>query len=423
MTRGVALYLVGSVVVLTLAGCQGNWATRQEREAWRNEAEVACIKSGSVKQSALIAQIKSIQGPGVCGAEYPLKVAALGDGSALGYAGELRPPGSVPNGFPAMPARAAQPTPIYERVPRRSYEPVAERSYEPAAERSYEPMAARAYEPARPAGRPLSIHPPGTDPEENDTEDDVEAGPDGPPPGTGVPRQDYGRPSQSYPPAQPPYRDRAAQYPDRLQELPRLGPSRGPMSVAAGPTAIAPAATLACPMVSALDAWMASSVQPSAQRWFGQPVAEIKQISAYSCRGMNSQRGAPISEHAFGNALDIAAFTLADGRKITVKGGWRGAPEEQGFLRDVHASACEQFSTVLAPGSNVYHYDHIHVDLARRRSGRSVCNPAAVPGDQIAQRARERYATGRGGRMGFAPEDSTGSVIELKLPRAIPGED
>ena len=111
-------------------------------------------------------------------------------------------------------------------------------------------------------------------------------------------------------------------------------------------------------------------VGASAQRWFGQQVVEIKQISAYSCRGMNGQRGARISEHAFGNALDIAAFTLADGRRVTVKNGWHGSPEEQGFLRDVHAAACQQFSTVLAPGSNRFHYDHIHVDLARRRSGR-----------------------------------------------------
>ena len=87
-------------------------------------------------------------------------------------------------------------------------------------------------------------------------------------------------------------------------------------------------------------------------RWFGVRVVEIKQISAYSCRGMNGNSNAHISEHAFGNALDIAAFTLADGRRITVKGGWRGMPEEQGFLRDVQASACQQFNTVLAPGSN-----------------------------------------------------------------------
>ena len=135
-----------------------------------------------------------------------------------------------------------------------------------------------------------------------------------------------------------------------------------------GPVAVKPTATLACPIVSVLDRWLADSVQPAAQRWFGARVVEIKQISAYSCRGMNGNPSAHISEHAFGNALDIAAFTLADGRRITVKEGWRGMPEEQGFLRDVQAAACQQFNTVLAPGSNVYHYDHIHVDLMRRAS-------------------------------------------------------
>jgi hypothetical protein len=168
-------------------------------------------------------------------------------------------------------------------------------------------------------------------------------------------------------------------------------------------------------------------VQPAAQRWFGQSVVEVKQISAYSCRGMNGQRGAPISEHAFGNALDIAAFTLADGRQVTVKDGWRGEPEAQGFLRDVHAAACQQFSTVLAPGSNAFHYDHMHIDLARRASGRTVCNPAAVPGELIAQRARDRIVTGSiarpSGRLGFAAEDEPASLFGAKLPRAIAGED
>ena len=125
---------------------------------------------------------------------------------------------------------------------------------------------------------------------------------------------------------------------------------------------------------------------------------------------MNGQRGAPISEHAFGNALDISSFTLADGRKITVKNGWRGSPEEQGFLRDVHASACQRFTTVLAPGSNVYHYDHIHVDLSRRASGRPICNPVAVPGDVIAARA--------GYRVGQRPEPGvTGSIASRSEQR------
>ena len=123
---------------------------------------------------------------------------------------------------------------------------------------------------------------------------------------------------------------------------------------AATPIEVKPAATLACPIVSALDRWFANAVQPAARKWFNQPVVEIKQISAYSCRGMNGKPGAHISEHAFGNALDIAAFVLADGHRITVKDGWKGAPEEQGFLRDVQGSACDQFTTVLAPGSNQY---------------------------------------------------------------------
>ena len=139
-----------------------------------------------------------------------------------------------------------------------------------------------------------------------------------------------------------------------------------------------PAATLACPIVSVLDRWLALSVQPAAMRWFGARVVEIKQISAYSCRGMNGNSHAHISEHAFGNALDIAAFSLADGRHLTVKDGWRGTPAEQGFLRDIQAAACQQFNTVLAPGSNRYHEDHIHVDLMRRASQHVICEPAAA---------------------------------------------
>jgi Extensin-like protein C-terminus len=96
---------------------------------------------------------------------------------------------------------------------------------------------------------------------------------------------------------------------------------------------------------------------------------EIKQISAYSCRGMNGNSNAHISEHAFGNALDVAEFDLADGRKVSVQYGWHGTPEEQGFLHDVQAAACQEFTTVLAPGANVYHYNHVHVDLMRHYNG------------------------------------------------------
>jgi hypothetical protein len=159
---------------------------------------------------------------------------------------------------------------------------------------------------------------------------------------------------------------------------------------------VKPTATLACPIVSALDQWILTSVQPMAKHWFGQPVVEIRQISAYSCRGMNGNPNARISEHAFGNALDISAFILADGRRVSVKDGWLGAPEEQGFLRDIQGAACEQFTTVLAPGSNRFHYDHIHVDLMRRPSARTVCEPGPVSGEVVAQRAGGRNYARRG---------------------------
>ncbi len=142
----------------------------------------------------------------------------------------------------------------------------------------------------------------------------------------------------------------------------------------ASPVAIEPKATLACPLITAVDRWLLDDVQPAAMAWFGEPVVEIKQISSYACRSMNNQPGARTSEHAYGNALDVAAYRFASGREVTVKDGWRGRPEERGFLRQIQAAACERFSTVLGPGADAFHYDHFHLDLARRASG-SVCKP------------------------------------------------
>jgi hypothetical protein len=368
MTRGVRLYLVGSFVLVSLAGCGRGFFQSEEREPWRAEAEIACLKSGAVKETPELVRINPISGPGVCGAEFPLKVAALGESSgSFGFADDsLRPPGNIGNA-PRWPVSQPPPAPA---------------PYSDTALRQPGYGAA-------PQG-PISLTAPGVAPAE---EDEIELPPEGMP---GLSQPDARRP---YPP-----RDRySAPYPQspnatawpRPEPLPRLGPAQGNSVGAFGPVALKPVATLACPIVSALDRWLADSVQPAAQRWFGARVVEIKQISAYSCRGMNGNSRAHISEHAFGNALDIAAFTLADGRRISVKDGWKGMPEEQGFLRDIQAAACQQFSTVLAPGSNVYHYDHIHVDLMRRASQRVICQPAAVSGEEIASRAgtRNPYAS------------------------------
>ena len=122
-------------------------------------------------------------------------------------------------------------------------------------------------------------------------------------------------------------------------------------------------------------------------RWFGARVVEIKQISAYSCRGMNGNPNAHISEHAFGNALDIAAFTLADGRRISVETAGRACRKSRAFCATCRPRPASEFTTVLAPGSNVYHYNHIHVDLMRRASRPIICEPAAMSGEEVAARA------------------------------------
>lgn len=354
MTHGVRLYLVGSFVLVSLAGCGRGFFQSAEREPWRAEAEIACLKSGAVKESAELVRIDPISGPGVCGAEYPLKVAALGENIAsFGFADEsLRPPGNIGN-QPRWPVARAPAAP-------------SQRNYQGGYPAPRQPSY------AAPSNGPISLSAPGIATQE----DDIELPPRGMPAsrdGGYMAAPSYPQPSYSQPPA-----------------APRLGPVQGNSVSAFGQVSIKPPATLACPIVLALDRWLTDSVQPAAMRWFGVRVVEIRQISAYSCRGMNGNPHAHISEHAFGNALDIAAFTLADGRRITVKGGWRGLPEEQGFLRDVQGAACQQFNTVLAPGSNSHHEDHIHVDLMRRSSRRTICQPAAVSGEQVAARAGQR---------------------------------
>jgi hypothetical protein len=380
MSRGVRWFIVGSTVLSTLAGCGRYFEFSGEREPWRHEAEVACLNSGTVKEGAGVVRISPIEGPGMCGADFPLKVALLGEGPALGYVDEaVRPPGSIPG------AGAPAPQPRW---------PIVQQPYPP-------PTAPPQYAQPAQLGAPMSLEAPGI------------ASSNYPPQQLGTPPANLQAPpgwqrgappavqSQPYPPPASVEREPIEELPPyarpgappmnapRQRPLPPLGPERNPQVAASTPVEVQPPATLACPIVSALDRWFASAVQPAARKWFNQPVVEIKQISAYSCRGMNGQPGAHISEHAFGNALDVAAFVLADGHRITVKDGWKGSPEEQGFLRDVQGAACDQFTTVLAPGSNQFHYDHIHVDLMRRASGRRICEPGAVDGDVVAARARK----------------------------------
>src|SRR5271169_4339289 len=98
MSRGAQLSLFGTVavaVLIVVAGCSHNFYSG-EREAWRHDAEVACVNSGAVKESPERVRISAISGPGICGADFPIRVSALGESGPLSYDDEpLRPPGAV----------------------------------------------------------------------------------------------------------------------------------------------------------------------------------------------------------------------------------------------------------------------------------------------------------------------------------------
>jgi hypothetical protein len=149
-----------------------------------------------------------------------------------------------------------------------------------------------------------------------------------------------------------------------------------------GSVAVEPPAILDCSMSASIDRWMQASVQPAAIAYFRARVVGIRQIASYGCRTRDNINGAKLSEHAFGNALDVAAFRLADGREIVVaQSWWRGSPPERAFLQAAFAGACAEFYTVLGPGSDAYHANHFHLDLLRTNAGggRHFCQPQPVP--------------------------------------------
>ena len=255
MSRRVRWFFISSAVLVTLAGCGRGVFNYAERAPWRREAEVACLNSGTIKETGGLVRISPIEGPGMCGADFPLKVSALGEASALGYGDEpVRPPGSI-----AGAGRSAEPRwPISQQQVLGA--PPSNLQAPPEWQRSDSRRPGYSSAPPRRAAAPAA-------------EIEMEELPPYAQPGaapSGTPRN--------------------------AQPLPPLGPPRNPQQPAsATPIEVKPAATLACPIVSALDRWFANAVQPMAQKWFNQPVVEIKQISAYSCRGMNGQAGAHIS--------------------------------------------------------------------------------------------------------------------------------
>jgi hypothetical protein len=132
--------------------------------------------------------------------------------------------------------------------------------------------------------------------------------------------------------------------------------------------AIAPPAVLRCTMAEAIVSWVREEAAPRALD-LGSPLRIIANLASFDCRGRNRIVGAKLSEHGKGNALDIRALKLADGKVVELTD-----PQVSRDFRDgLRQSVCARFMTVLGPGSDGYHEDHVHVDLAERRNNYRLC--------------------------------------------------
>jgi len=118
---------------------------------------------------------------------------------------------------------------------------------------------------------------------------------------------------------------------------------------------------VACPVAQSFAAWARYGVDRAAHAYLGSSLARIETMGSYSCR--NVAGTTRLSAHSRAEAIDIAAFVLTDGRRVSVRDDWHGGSKaEQQFLRTVRDSACKRFGTVLGPDYNSAHGDHFHLE-------------------------------------------------------------
>ena len=131
---------------------------------------------------------------------------------------------------------------------------------------------------------------------------------------------------------------------------------------------VKPAAILRCTMASAIADWVRTDIAPLALS-LGSVISDLDNFNSFECRGRNRVVGAQLSEHGRANALDVRAFKLANGRSISLTDRTVSREVRESVLHSV----CARFSTVLGPGSDWYHEDHIHLDLMERRNDYRIC--------------------------------------------------
>lgn len=145
---------------------------------------------------------------------------------------------------------------------------------------------------------------------------------------------------------------------------------KGSVQLFAADVPITAIKAIRCPMARTLALWVRDDVQMAAREHLGSRIVRVESMGAYSCRNIIGNNSGKLSQHATGNAVDIGAFMLADGRRVSVKDGWNSSDgDERRFLRTVRQAGCKRFTTVLSPDYNAAHHDHLHFDMG----GKAFC--------------------------------------------------
>lgn len=140
-------------------------------------------------------------------------------------------------------------------------------------------------------------------------------------------------------------------------------PLQNVIRVQGGDVALSSSFVASCPLAVALALFERHQLQPAARQIFGQPVAQIDHLGSFACRNVYNRSSGRLSQHASANALDVAGFRLADGRRISVLADWTGGGDKALFLRQISRGACRSFNTVLGPEYNAAHRNHLHLDM------------------------------------------------------------
>ena len=135
---------------------------------------------------------------------------------------------------------------------------------------------------------------------------------------------------------------------------------------------------LRCGMAEAVTEWIRNDVGALATE-LGAPLRMIASFDSYQCRSRNRVSGAQPSEHGKGNALDVGAITLRNGATFS----FVDSQVARAFREQMRTAACHRFTTVLGPGADAFHNDHVHLDLKARSRGHRICQWAVLDRDSI----------------------------------------